>query len=311
MPPMTSLLNSVQLGYDDVSFTTQGLGYRNLILQVVMINSLITASESVLSVLTIEEPEAHLSYENQILLGSYLHNTLADKQNVQLIYSTHSTQFINKLELENVLVFNKGEGYSLFKELESGKLNYLSKNPNLDLFKILFSPKCILVEGISEEMLIRSYLSNRCNQLHDIEVISFHKGFTKIMDLWLKINKDSQSKLGVVRDFDDEPKARDNHERYNEYSNICVRTTQNYTLEDDVVREGNNFEKLKNYFSEKYEWVDIDSQENLSRKWKKSKAEIMLRFCQDIGSELLEDFVMPSHIADIIDWIEEETDENY
>ena len=310
MPPMTSLLNSVQLGYDEVSFTTQGLGYRNLILQVVMINSLITASESALSMLTIEEPEAHLSYENQILMGSYLHNTLRDKRNTQIVYSTHSTHFINKLDLKNIIVFNDGAAYSLSEELDQEMLNYLTKNPNLDLFKILFSPKCILVEGISEEMLIKSYLINRDNHIHDIEVISFHKGFTKIMDLWLKLNGNSESRLGIVRDFDDEPNAKDNHERYNQYSNIYVKTTENYTLEDDIVSECDNFGHLKNYFAEEYSWQDIESENELSDKWKKSKAEIMLRFCQDIAFNKLPDIVMPSHIAEIIDWIEGGEHEN-
>lgn len=309
MPPMTSLLNSVQLGYDDIPFTTQGLGYRNLILQVVMINSLITTSESIYSLLTIEEPEAHLSYKNQILMFSYLQNSLRKNENTQIVYSSHSTQFINKLDLKDVIVFNDGKGYSLSEELGEESLNYLTKNPNLDIFKIFFSPKCILVEGLTEEILIKNYLNNRKNQLHSIDVLSFHKGFIKIMDLWLKLNKSSSSKLGVVRDFDNQPDSRRKHEQYNG-QNIKVETTSRYTLEDDIVNQDDNYSILKNYFEDKYNWNEINTKEQLIKKWKESKAEVMLRFCQDAGADKLKGIALPNHIKSIIEWIEVENDEN-
>ena len=40
MPPMNSILNSVSLGYSGESLSSQGLGYRNLILLLVLMNSL-------------------------------------------------------------------------------------------------------------------------------------------------------------------------------------------------------------------------------------------------------------------------------
>ena len=40
MPSMNSLLNNVRLGFGDDYLNTQGLGYRNLIYLLVMMNSL-------------------------------------------------------------------------------------------------------------------------------------------------------------------------------------------------------------------------------------------------------------------------------
>ncbi|MFL2132747.1 ATP-dependent nuclease [Desemzia sp. FAM 24101] len=304
MPPMTSLLNSVRLGYDESSLASQGLGYRNLILQLVMINSLIEASNSLYSLLTVEEPEAHLCYENQQIMNSFILNIASGNKDLQLVYSTHSLQFLDKLDLKNIVLINEGKGYAFIEEFTSNKLNYLSKNPNLDLFKLFYSSRCILVEGISEELLIKSYIKNKHNTLSNIEIISFHKGFKKIIDIWLKINIHTNNKLGIIRDFDNQPRAQEEHEAYNSYDNIFVKTTVNYTLEDDIVMQGNNFSILKKYFEAMYGWSNIETPELLSKKWKSAKAEIMLQFCVDIGNEELSNVELPQHIALVLNSLE-------
>ncbi|MFL2101342.1 ATP-dependent nuclease [Desemzia sp. FAM 23989] len=304
MPPMTSLLNSVRLGYDESSLASQGLGYRNLILQLVMINSLIEASNSLYSLLTVEEPEAHLCYENQQIMNSFILNIASGNKDLQLVYSTHSLQFLDKLDLKNIVLINEGKGYAFIEEFTSNELNYLSKNPNLDLFKLFYSSRCILVEGISEELLIKSYIKNKHNTLSNIEIISFHKGFKKIIDIWLKINIHTNNKLGIIRDFDNQPRAQEEHEAYNSYDNIFVKTTVNYTLEDDIVMQGNNFSILKKYFEAMYGWSNIETPELLSKKWKSAKAEIMLQFCVDIGNEELSNVELPQHIALVLNSLE-------
>lgn len=179
MPPMQTILNSIRLGYSDAELTLQGLGYRNLILFLVLINSLMGKMNNVaLNVLTIEEPEAHLCINNIRLMASFLKVFTSKNKSVQLFYSTHSTELINKMDLKNVVIVHEDNAFSLLQELEDKERDYLTKNPNLDLFKLFFSKKCILFEGISEEMLIRSYLDSK-NELSDIELISFHKGILK------------------------------------------------------------------------------------------------------------------------------------
>lgn len=82
------------------------------------------------------------------------------------------------MNLKNVVVLHNGKAYSFADELEDEDFAYLAKNPNLDLFKLFFSKKCILFEEISEELLICSYIDSK-ETLSDIEVLSFHKGFKK------------------------------------------------------------------------------------------------------------------------------------
>ncbi|EGQ1595348.1 hypothetical protein FD641_11755, partial [Staphylococcus pseudintermedius] len=156
MPSISSLLNNVKLGIGDEYLHSQGLGYRNLIYLLVMMNSLEVNSEAALNILTVEEPEAHLCISNEKLLTSFINTNINSTDQIQVFISTHSSEFLNKLELKNVTVVKEGKAFSLSSVVKETELDYLAKKPNLDFLKFLFSRKCILVEGPSEEMLIKS-----------------------------------------------------------------------------------------------------------------------------------------------------------
>ncbi|WP_419893522.1 AAA family ATPase [Oceanobacillus kimchii] len=312
MPSISSLLNNVRLGVGDEYLYSQGLGYRNLVYLLVMINSIEVNQEIALNILTIEEPEAHLSVNNEKLLASFINSILSTSKKTQLFISTHSSQFLNKLELENVTVVKEGKAFSLKSVIKTDHLNYLAKKPNLDFLKFLFSRRCILVEGPSEEMLIKSYLSMQDRELNDIEVISLHKGFTTMLDIWLKVNSGTSHRIGIIRDFDNQPNAQRNHEKYSDqHENVFVTTTTEYTLEPEFVKTEANFSKLKAYFIDKHNWreEDIEAPDALAKKWQGAKTDIMLKFCQDFGSEQLEGITLPKHIARILNFLKSGTKE--
>ncbi|PER78906.1 hypothetical protein CN498_30995 [Bacillus thuringiensis] len=304
MPSMNSLLNNVRLGFGEEYLNTQGLGYRNLVYLLVMMNSLKINSDIALNILTIEEPEAHLCISNERLLASFINSIVSSSNQTQLFISTHSSEFLNKLELKNVTVVSEGSAFSLESEMKEEQLNYLAKKPNLDFLKFLFSRRCILVEGPTEEMLIKSYLSSQTHLLNEIEVISLHKGFTNMLDIWLRVNQNSSYRIGIIRDFDDQPRAQQNHEVYNNYDNIYVTTTTEYTLEPEFVKTGENFEKLKSYFVANHNWSDITTPDSLSDKWIKAKTNTMLKFCQDFGKGDLEEIELPQHINKVLKFLQ-------
>ncbi|MGE7023355.1 ATP-dependent nuclease [Solibacillus cecembensis] len=304
MPSISSLLNNVKLGIGDEYLHTQGLGYRNLVYLLVMINSLEINKDIALNILTLEEPEAHLCINNERLLASFINNIISKTSKTQLFLSTHSSEFLNKLELENVTVVKEGQAFSLKSVAEQKDLNYLSKKFNLDFLKFLYSRKCILVEGPSEEMLIKSYLHHQQNSLSDIEVLCIHKGFTTMLDIWLKVNSDTSHRIGIIRDFDNQPKAKKRHEKYNDYANILVTTTTEYTLEPEFVKTEGNYSKLEAYFKEVHGWTDIETSDKLSDKWRTAKTDTMLRFCQDIGTDYLKDIDLPKHIAAVLKFLQ-------
>ena len=304
MPPMQSILSSIRLGYSDEELSLQGLGYRNLILLLVLLNSLVGRQNDVaLNVLTIEEPEAHLCINNIRLMVSFLKVFTAKNLTTQLFYSTHSTEFVNKMDLKNVVVMHEGQAFSFIDELDDAARDYLAKNPNLDLFKLFFSKKCILFEGISEEMLIRAYIDAR-QELNDIELLSFHKGFIEIIKIWKKINKSTGNRLGIIRDYDDQEKAKQQHEKYDDGVNICIRTTSEYTLEPEIVKTGNNYAVLKAKYGDSFGWKDM-TPEQMEKEWQEAKASDMLTICKDIANGELPELQMPAHIQEVFNFLNE------
>lgn len=306
MPNMKSLLNNVSIGIGEDYLYTQGLGQRNLIYIFLMIASLNKAADA-LNVLTLEEPEAHLSISNIHLLSSYINTFVAEtesdksNENLQIFISTHSSKLLNKTSLDNVVILSDGAAYALKDELTADQFNYLGRKPNQELLEFLFSKKCILVEGPSEELLIKSYLNAQKNKLHEINVLSLHKGFTSMLDLWLKINCQSSNKIGIIRDYDNQPNAQEEHEKYNQHQNIFVETTKEYTLEPEFVNKGSNFSILKEYFESHHDWQNMDTAENLEQQWRSAKADTMFKFCLDFGTDKLQGIELPDHIQKVID----------
>lgn len=303
MPQMSSILGSIRLGYEEENMFVQGLGHRNLILLTVLLNSYLNRDHDIsFRLMTIEEPEAHLCISN-ILLMTRLISVFSQKNKyTQIVYSTHNVEFVNKVGLDKVIVFHNGEAMALKSELTEPQLDYFAANPNTDIFKLLYSRKTIMVEGITEEMLIKAYLQTR-SDLNDIKVLSFHKGFTKIIDIWKKLNKGSGNKLGIVRDYDKQPTAQINHENKQD-ENVIIRTTTGYTLETDITNA--NFDLLVEKYGDVYGWNCMTADE-LQKDWRNKKSDVMLRICHDMINGELENFTMPSHIQQIIDFMQGES----
>ena len=238
-------------------------------------------------------------------MASFLKIFTLKNKSAQLFYSTHSTELINKMDLKNIVVVHNGKAFSLLKELKEEERDYLTKIPNLDLFKLFFSKKCILFEGTSEEMLTRSYLDSK-KELSDIELISFHKGYTKIIEIWKKVNLGTNNKLGIIRDYDYQEKAKKDHEKYDDGKTICVRTTDEQTLEPEIVNTGRNYSILKNKYGKKLGWENMSPKE-MQEAWKNAKASDMLTICKDIERGELLDLQMPKHIKEVLDFMKNDS----
>lgn len=302
MPPMSSILSSIHLGYGDDSLALQGLGHRNLILMAVMLNAYLSADRELsLRVVSVEEPEAHLCVNNVLLMASLFKAFGQKNTRTQIIYSTHDTEFVNKVGLDKVVVLHGGTALSLAQELAPAELDYLANNPNTDIFKLLFSHRLMLVEGITEELLVKAYLQTR-GDLNDIKILSFHKGYKDIIKIWKRINGGNGNRLAVVRDFDNQPKAQADHEALAD-GQVCPVTTKGYTLETDIVETGANHALLVERYGPEFGWIDMSEQE-LQADWRDNKkTEVMLRICHDLVSGELAGFTMPPHIQKALDFL--------
>ena len=170
----------------------------------------------------------------------------------------------------------------------------------------MYSKKTILVEGITEELLIKSYLQTR-RDLNNIKVLSFHKGYTKIIDIWKKINIGTSNRLGVVRDFDNQAKAQEAHEK-KQNSQIVVCTTKGYTLETDLTTA--NYDLLKKKYATEYGWGEMTA-DQIQKDWRDTKkADVMLRICHDMIIGELDGFVLPPHIQRVVDFMQGESNDS-
>ncbi|WP_295794679.1 AAA family ATPase [Mucilaginibacter sp.] len=168
-PETFEILKKIGLTYgsNPISVDRNGLG-RNNLLYISLVLSQITGKHvngdyTSFRVIGIEEAEAHLHPLLQSHLAENIEATHVNKDS-QLLLTSHSTHITGKLSLENSVV--------LFKDLISGEIKCHYLLDKLDVLKeaqsiaylekyldatkscMFFSRKVILVEGISEQILL-------------------------------------------------------------------------------------------------------------------------------------------------------------
>lgn len=271
---LKNILSNITLAYGDEFLYQKGLGQRNLIFIILFFQHFKNSTNS-FNLNCIEEPESHLSTNNLNLIVEYIKKSVSVSGNLfQTILSSHSPQVINKLAFENVIAISGNQAIS-FRDVDEDLVNYLAKRPNFDILKLLFSNRIILVEGPTEEMFVNTILDLDAGILNNIDIISIgHKGFRTFLDIWKKINDNSASKkIGIIRDYDDQPTAKANHHAYDNQKTIFVQTTTGYTLEDDIVTAGNNCSLIATHFTITNDVTVV------SDFLKSSKADNMLQLC--------------------------------
>lgn len=290
---LKNILSNITLAYGDEFLYQKGLGQRNIIF-IILFFQHFKSNKSSFNVSFIEEPESHLSTNNLNLVIDYIKKSVAISENLfQTIISSHSPQVINKLEFENVIAFSGNKAVS-FKNVDSALVKYLSKRPNFDILKLLFSNRVILVEGTTEEMFINTILDLDKNILTNIDVISIsQKGYKTFLDIWKKLNGENTKKIGVIRDYDDQPNAKKEHDAYDNKKTIFVETTKGYTLEDDIVSSGKNCALISKHFGLK------NDASTVSDFLKSSKADNMFNLCNAMqdGSIVIS---VPDHITSVL-----------
>jgi len=164
----TELMKKISLRYgvNPITIERNGLG-RNNLLYISLFLSHATKSnpddETFFRIFGIEEPEAHLHPHLQINLAKNIQD-IVDSNKVQIILTSHSSHLINKIKLENTSVIFREEGICKSHYLLDGfdldiaenkkSVKYLQKYLDSTNSQMFFARKIILVEGISEQLLI-------------------------------------------------------------------------------------------------------------------------------------------------------------
>lgn len=137
---------------DELPFTHAGKGEQSAVKM-----KLAMRAASAAHVLLVEEPENHLSFSNMTQLIDKI-ATLSSTQ--QVVIATHSSFVLNKLGVDNVILFS-ANGYMKLEQLPPDTHDYFMKLPGHDTLRLILAKQAILVEGPSDELIVqRAFLDH-------------------------------------------------------------------------------------------------------------------------------------------------------
>jgi len=164
-PEASEMLKKISMEYGDdpISVERNGLGRNNLLYISLILSHLSDqrsgASQVYFRVVGIEEPEAHLHPHLQEHLSKNIEGEV--REDLQLILTSHSPYISTKLNFGVTYILYKDQNGTVknhnmlfgLKE-DSDTVRYLKKFLDATNSKMFFAKKVILVEGISEQLLI-------------------------------------------------------------------------------------------------------------------------------------------------------------
>lgn len=182
-------LEKLSLYYEDIQ--NPGLGTLNMIfIAAELLHLNIT---SIPKLLLVEEIEAHLHPQRQLKVIKSLQES-ANKEGIQMILSTHSPNLASACETKALILCNDGNFYSLAAsetELEESNYSYLDRFLDVTKSNLFFARGVILVEGITEQLLLPEFARILGFDFTDVgvSVVSINNlGFEHFVNIFKRVN---------------------------------------------------------------------------------------------------------------------------
>jgi len=240
-------------------------------------------------ILLMEEPENHLSHTNLNKLISHITNQADGKQ---LLVTTHSSFVLNKLGVDNVLMFDGVNGVTL-NDLPDDTKKYFQKLPGYDTLRMILSRRTILVEGPSDELLVQKAYMVSYGMLpmeNGVEVISVRSlAFKRFLDIAKLMNFD----VRIVTDNDGNRAAVDvKYANYLSENNItlCCDSDEDFPTLEPQLLKANGRELINTILGKTYD-NDVD----LLTHMENNKTDVALNFLETATA-----FTIPNYILDAV-----------
>lgn len=326
------LYSNIETDEKKFDLRQNGLGYNNLIYTATVLGDLKRKKELIEETyiaLLIEEPEAHLHPQLQDIFFNYLNKL--NKIGFQIFISSHSPTITAKADLNSLIVLqsqeNKIQSFSIKKSnLNESNKKYLQKFLDVTKSQLLFANGVILVEGISEALLLPVFskiigdeynIEKKGIELVNLNGVAFEH-FGKLFNAdvpELRLN----CRCAILTDDDrhngDEVSSRAKRAKALEKNLLKVELAEQ-TFEYELFIAGNNREILLQIFSEMHpiaaKKIDIgnsieDHAKNFIEKIvsNKAKSELAHRLAIKLNDEpdARENFTVPSYIKTGIKWV--------
>jgi putative ATP-dependent endonuclease of OLD family len=141
-------------------------------------------------VVTIEEPENHLSHTSLNRLVSRMRNLRGENQ--QIFMSTHSSYVLNRLGLDALRLVNDGSTCA-FGDITAETVAYFRKLPGYDTLRLVLADRVVLVEGPSDEIVFERFYRDQYQRrpIEDgIDVLSMRGlSFKRCLELAAALDK--------------------------------------------------------------------------------------------------------------------------
>jgi predicted ATP-dependent endonuclease of OLD family len=191
--PAGSIQTGLQLEVDDVPFHLIGKGEQSN----VQIKLAIQNKSHDIDLVMMEEPENHLSHTNLNKLVHYIETQRGDKQ---LFLTTHSSYVLNKLSIDKICLVQSG--YKRLHTLDAKVVKTLKRLPGYDTLRVALSRKVILVEGPSDELVLKKIYQRKHNRLPEQDGIDIIVVRGVGFKTFIEVGKEIGTKIHVLRDND-------------------------------------------------------------------------------------------------------------
>lgn len=162
-------------GIDPTDIRSSGLGYANLLFMATVVVELTKADEADLTIFLVEEPEAHLHPQLQMLVLEFLLERARaanraplraghPEGRIQVVVTTHSPNLTAWVAPKHLVVVRSQAGeHGTTKtgcvpiaklEIDERQLNKVSRYLDVTRSALLFGNRAVLVEGVAEALLL-------------------------------------------------------------------------------------------------------------------------------------------------------------